>query len=67
MASCQLHPVLGADILVGTQLDRWKAVGVMDILTELGLFAVAIIMTYSLRLPFSKKIIVLLAFGLRMP
>ena len=39
----------------------------MDMITELGLFAIAIVMTYGLRLSLSKKLVVLLAFGLRLP
>jgi len=49
------------------QISRWQAAYSFDIFTELALFAVAIYMTLRLQLSFSKKAVVLLAFGLRLP
>lgn len=49
------------------QMSRWQAAYSFDIFTELALFSVAIYMTLGLQLSFTKKLVVLLAFGLRLP
>ncbi|KAM7210231.1 hypothetical protein V8F06_014383 [Rhypophila decipiens] len=48
-------------------IGRWQAAVSFDIFTELALFAVALFMTLGLQLSVSKKLVVVLAFGLRLP
>ncbi|KAK1759194.1 hypothetical protein QBC47DRAFT_99712 [Echria macrotheca] len=47
-------------------LTRWQAIAALDIISEVGLFAVAIHMTQGLRVSVSSKLVVLFAFGLRL-
>ncbi|KAM7188890.1 hypothetical protein V8F20_010399 [Naviculisporaceae sp. PSN 640] len=58
-------------IFIGEQcpglISRWQVVVALDIFTEVSLFAVALFLTLGLQLSVSKKIVVLLAFGLRVP
>ncbi|KAK3687849.1 hypothetical protein B0T22DRAFT_140161 [Podospora appendiculata] len=65
---CDLHAPW---IFIGAQcpglLARWQAVAVFDVSTEVFLFAVSIYMAQALKLPFSKKAVVVLAFALRLP
>lgn len=49
------------------QMSRWQVAVTFDIFTEAALFAVALFITLGLQLTFSKKFVVLLAFGLRVP
>ncbi len=51
----------------GPKLARWDAVTVFDIVTEVGLFAIAVLLVQGLQLRLKKKLVVLFAFGLRLP
>ncbi len=48
-------------------MSRWDAVAAFDIATEAGLFAIAVLLVQGLQLPLRKKLVVLFAFGLRLP
>ncbi|KAH7369607.1 hypothetical protein BKA65DRAFT_416627 [Rhexocercosporidium sp. MPI-PUGE-AT-0058] len=46
---------------------RWQTVAGMDIITEVALFSTSIFLVKNLQLSLQKKLIVVLAFGLRLP
>ncbi|CAK7200080.1 hypothetical protein SEUCBS139899_002769 [Sporothrix eucalyptigena] len=46
---------------------RWAAVTVLDILTEIALFFGGVWLVRDLQLPWSKKSVVVIAYGLRLP
>ena len=50
-----------------TKFGRWQAVTVMDLLTEIGLFGLALYLVQGLNLPLKKRLIVMFAFSLRLP
>ena len=54
-------------ILTHVQFVRWQVVAAFDIITEVLLFSTSIYMVKSLQLSLSKKFVVILAFGLRLP
>jgi hypothetical protein len=54
-------------ILTKTKLTRWKVVLAFDILTELALVGNSVYLVRDLHVPLGKKIVVVLAFALRLP
>ncbi|CZT50031.1 uncharacterized protein RSE6_10950 [Rhynchosporium secalis] len=58
-------------IFIGAQypslLVRWQTVASMDIITELALFSTSIYLVKDLQLSLQKKLLVVFAFGLRLP
>ncbi|KAL1898251.1 hypothetical protein Sste5346_003658 [Sporothrix stenoceras] len=50
-----------------TTYARWAAVTAMDILTEIALFIGGVWLVRDLQLPWSKKSVVVIAYGLRLP
>ncbi len=49
------------------QFPRWVTETIFDILTEVGLFAVALVLVQGLHLNLQKKFFIMLAFWLRLP
>ncbi|KAI4112533.1 MAG: hypothetical protein LQ345_006332 [Seirophora villosa] len=48
-------------------VTRWDIIGAIDIVTEVALFAMAILLVKDLKMSISRKVFVVLAFGLRLP
>lgn len=48
-------------------LAQWKAIGALDIATEVGLFGMAVHLVWGLQTAVSGKLRVVFAFGLRLP
>jgi len=46
---------------------QWKAIAALDIVTEVGLFGMAVHLVWGLKTAFSGKFRVVFAFGLRLP
>ncbi|KAL9013964.1 MAG: hypothetical protein Q9173_001362 [Seirophora scorigena] len=60
--------LLSSTALVSVQkLTRWDIIGAIDIVTEVALFAMAILLVKDLKMSISRKGFVVLAFGLRLP
>ncbi|OAA67119.1 hypothetical protein SPI_01695 [Niveomyces insectorum RCEF 264] len=66
---CDLaHPwVVDGAACATTTYARWAAVTALDVLTELALFAGGVWLVRDLQLPWSKKSVVVVAYGLRLP
>ncbi|CAK7263958.1 hypothetical protein SEPCBS57363_000839 [Sporothrix epigloea] len=47
--------------------SRWTAVTVLDILTEAAIFVGGVWLVHGIQLPWSKKSVVVIAYGLRLP
>ncbi|TPX08020.1 uncharacterized protein E0L32_010351 [Thyridium curvatum] len=60
------HPWLYAGERCEGLYTRWQAITAFDVLTELGLFAIALHMAHGLFVSPGKKAVVLLAFALRL-
>ncbi|MCJ1485909.1 hypothetical protein MMC06_006084, partial [Schaereria dolodes] len=48
-------------------LARWQVIGVLNIVTELIVFSGSIFLIWGLRVSFSKKAAIVIAFGIRLP
>lgn len=48
-------------------LSQWKAIGALDIVTEVGLFGMAVHLVWGLQTAVAGKLRVVFAFGLRLP
>lgn len=69
---CALRCDLGEPwILFGRQchslLAQWQAIGALDIITEAGLFGMAVHLVWGLQTAVAGKFRVVFAFGLRLP
>lgn len=47
------------------QIAFWTFIGVLDILTDIGIMVVPIVVVYDLAVPRSKKYVIMSAFGFR--
>ena len=54
-------------ILTTAKLVRWQVVLAFDIITELALVGNSVYLVQELQVPLGKKIVVVLAFALRLP
>jgi hypothetical protein len=54
-------------MLTTAKLIRWQVVLAFDIITELSLVGNSIYLVQDLQVPLGKKIVVVLAFALRLP
>lgn len=53
--------------LIPLQYTRWQVFAAFDIATEVALFAISIYIIHDLQMPWKKKNVIGLAFGLRLP
>lgn len=54
-------------MLITAKLVRWQVVLAFDIITELALVGNSVYLVQELQVPLGKKIVVVLAFALRLP
>lgn len=54
-------------MLIAVKLARWQVVFAFDLITELALVGNSIYLVQDLQVPLGKKIVVVLAFALRLP
>jgi hypothetical protein len=50
-----------------SQADRWTVIGALDIVTEAALFVIPIYVVAALKMSVWLKVVVVCAFGIRLP
>lgn len=60
-------PIKSFELLISQQFSRWQFVTVLDVLVEVILVCLSAILVHDLKMPLTRKAVVVIAFLFRLP